>query len=80
MPFDAAGRPGTVLLYNQQTGAVKAVAVSAADVSTAGLKPVYTDQWTTDWTAMAPLSAYGRAWYLTYKTVEGTVTINHLCG
>jgi hypothetical protein len=27
-----------------------------------------------------PLSAYGRAWYLTYKAVGGTVTINHLCG
>jgi len=27
-----------------------------------------------------PLDANGRAWYLTYKTAEGTVTINHLCG
>lgn len=75
MPFDAAGRPGTVLLYNQQTGALKIV-----EVSRAGLTAVYTGQWTTDWTAIVPLSAYGRAWYLTYKVVEGTVTINHLCG
>jgi hypothetical protein len=39
MPFDAAGAPGTALLYNQQTGALKAV-----EVSPVGLKPVYTDQ------------------------------------
>jgi hypothetical protein len=50
------------------------------EVSPAGLRPVCAGQWTTDWTAIVPLNAYGRAWYLTYKAVGGTVTINHLCG
>lgn len=54
--------------------------MKAVEVSPGGLKPVHTDQWTTGWAAIVPLDAHGRAWYLTDKTAEGTVTINHLCG
>ena len=75
MAFDSAVGPGKVMAYNAGTGALRVVEVTAAGLGTA-----YDDCWTTGWTHIVALHAYGRPWYLTYKRQQGTVTINHLCG
>lgn len=75
MPFQTPWGDGDVLLYNVANGVVRVSAVTGT-----GLTTQFRDQWTSGWTTILPLRAYGRPWYLTYKRGEGLATFNHLMG
>ena len=83
MQFEAPYGAGPVMLYNISTGVLKVLEVTHVNLASGPLtqvKTAYREQWTTGWTSIETLQAYGRPWYLTYKRAKRTVTINHLCG